>query len=287
MSKKLMPKCLGHYDVGDEVCDGDPSGETEEDKMSCVFRDRCAALKQHCEHKGFQPEQFVKIRKVEDDDGERRAYAVAKGDDEQFAQQLAKWSKRWGISNGRVTKKSPDDSKPPKTGGKKKKPARSVKDRPAPTAEARKKAKAAVAEKAEESLGQAYEMCSWFTKCLQEATGRKVADIPEAAEPGELFVIDRMEKSRYASVYCRKGRSGKVAVAVVLPHTRSSTCQIRLPAEADVVEATSEGEKLGVASINDGKFKARTKKLDKEGMATAADVVARLVKGGTIELPAE
>lgn len=286
MSKKRMPKCLGHYDVGDEVCDGDPSGETEEDKMSCVFRDRCAALKQHCADKGFKPEQFVKIRKVEDDDGERRAYAVAKGDDEQFAQQLAKWSKRWGVKNGRVTKARPDDSKPPKK-GKKKKPAREVKERPAPSPEARKKAKEAVAANAEESLSQAYTMCSWFTKCLQEATGRNVADDAESAEPGELFVIDRMAKSRYASVYCRKGRGGKAAVAVVLPHTRSKTCQIRLPAEADVVEATSEGDKLGVATINDGKFKVRTKKLDKEGVATAADVVARLVKGGTIELPAE
>lgn len=287
MSKKLMPKCIGHYDVGDEACDGEKDGATEDDRISCVFRDRCAALKQHCQANGFTPEQFIKIRKKDDDDGERRAYAVAKGDDEQFAQQLAKWSKRWGISAGRVTKSKPDDKKPKRDGAKKTRP-RDVVDRPGPDAAIRKKAKDAVAAKATESLAEAYQMCAWFTKCLGEATGREVVERQPEASEGDLFVIDRMDKSRYAAVYCRKGKSAKVAVASIYPHTRAGTCQIRFPVEADAFDDFPlSRDKLGIATINDGKFKSRSRKLDKEGIAMAAEAVARLVKSGIIELPAE
>ena len=52
-------------------------------------------------------------------------------------------------------------------------------------------------------------------------------------------------------------------------------------------DGVNEADKLGLATINDGKFKSRSCKLDKGGIAIAAEAVARLAKIGMIDLPAE
>lgn len=287
--KRRMPKCVGHYDVGDVTCDGDPKGGTDDDRMPCVFRDRCAALQQHCKAKGHQPEDYVKLKKFEDDDGDKRTYAVSKADDETFVAQLAKWAKRWGVKNGKVANKKPaKDVKTKPTRPKAK--TKDARPRKPPTADARAAAKKVLAAQAKASLSEAYEVSAWFTKCLQENTGRPVVERASEATAGQLFVVDRMESSRYASVYCRVGKKKRLPIACIYPHTRASTSQIRFAADAEAFNGALSAEHrsaLDVVSINDGRFKTRTGKLDREGLAIAAEAIAALIKSGNIRLPPE
>lgn len=282
MSNNKYPKCLGHYDVGDDDCDGDPKAEEDHNIQPCTSRDRCASLRQHCTATGRSPGDYVKLKKMKDRDGEKRTYASPKGDAEVFSESLAKWADRWGVTNGRVTLKEPKRSK--KKGKTKKATTKSARPVKPPAAATRKKGSAATASKAEGSLKEAYELVSRFTTALAENTERAFAERPTAAEPGDLFLVDRLPGSRYASVYCAAPGGKKVAVAIVLPHTNHGTCQIRVAAEPDDFKK-SHASKLEIVSIKDGRFKSRTKRLDKEGLAIAAEAIAALVKGGTISLP--
>lgn len=287
-SKKRMPRCVGHYDIGDTTCDGDPKGATDEDKMPCVFRDRCAALQKHCSESGHQPQDYVELRKLEDVDGEKRRFAIAKADDDVFSGQLARWAKRWGIRNGRVTLTTPIDPEPKKNNKPKKKRARDIRIRQPPSADARRKAAKAIADSAETSVQEAYQMASWFNKQLETHTQHAFVTRASEARPGEMFIVDRMRSSRYVAVYCRAEKQRKVAVASIYPQTRAESCQIRFPVPPESFdELPGDYKRLGIVSINDGRFKSKTGKLDREGLAMAAEAVARLAERGTIKLPSE
>jgi hypothetical protein len=62
---KTVPTCLGHYDRGDDVCDGDPEGSTDEEKMICAWRDRCGGFKAHLDASGETVDKYVTF--VDDD----------------------------------------------------------------------------------------------------------------------------------------------------------------------------------------------------------------------------
>jgi hypothetical protein len=231
---------------------------------------------------GRKPSDYVEIKKIVDEDGERRAYALTLADDETFGTQLSRWAHRWGVKNGNVTRTEPAPDAKPKR--KVPKPTRDVRPRTPPDATARKKAREAIAMKAADSLKSAYELTSWFTKCLQESTGRDFAERPSGASTGDLFVVDRMEKSRYIAIYARSKSGAKVPVASVYPSTNTNSAQVRFPAEVSDFK-DNDVERLGVAPIKDGSFVSKTKKLNKEGLAIAAEVLAAMSKRGNIQLP--
>lgn len=281
--KKRLPKCIGNYDVGDDICDGDPRADDEHDKLPCVFRDRCAALRKHCSVSEQLLTIHIKTKRVKDKDGEHRTYAFSKGDDETFSESLAKWADRWGIKNGRVTRTEPRKVKKPKTGPAKQrtKQARPVKP---PSADARRKAREALAVSAEQSLKDAYGEVTWFTKCLVDNTLREFVSRPTEAEIGELFLVDRLGKSRYAAVYCRAAHGKKIAVASIYPHTRLGTCQVRFPVGPDAF-TEAHVKRLSLIAINDGRFKSRSGKLDREGTSIATEAIAALIERGSLQLP--
>lgn len=284
VARKRMPQCIGNYDIGDLVCDGDPKGASEHERMPCYFRDRCAALKQHCSFTGREPSEYVKLRKYPDDSDEIQTYAVARGDDAKFVEQLARWIRRWGVRNGRVTRRTPaaDSHAPPR--GRKPPKFKDARLRTPPSADARRKARAAIAAKAEESLAEAYKLAAWFTKCLQDATGLRISERAASAAEGELLIVDRMSGSRYLAVYCSAKDGQRHAIASVYPSTRSGEVQVRFPVEPAAFKGVSRFE---IFPIKDGKFKSRSGKLDKEGAARAAEVIASLIQRGTINLRIE
>lgn len=287
MSDKLMPSCIGHYDRGDSVCDGDKQGETEEEIMPCVYRDRCAAFKEHCAKKKYSVDQFVKIIECPDQNGDTQEYAVAKGDQEKFASRMLKWVGKFRIVNGRVGGDGEESAPSPKKKKSSNKKLNDPKDRKGPSASARNKAKKAISKKVEESNEAAYELCAWFTKCLEEATGRKVVDRP-SANNGQFFVVDRMENSRYMAVYCRKQNDGKIPIVSLHPKARTNTCQVKFAANVKDFDGLSEVDKMGLVPVNDAsKFNCRSVALDKEKLSIAAEKVSTLIEHGIIELPSE
>jgi hypothetical protein len=287
---KKMPRCVGHYDVGDPICDGEPDGATENDRMACVFRNRCAGFKKLCQTVDKEPKHLVSIRKVEDADGEGRKYAFAKVDDDTFGELCAIQVRRWGIKDGRITRRTPLEDAPPRP-KKAKAPKKAVRPIPPPTPDARRKATAAIKDKAAEAHAHAYTMAAWFTKSMEEATGRKIHQSMTEASVGDLVLVDRVDKSKYIALYCKASDKGKkLAVASAYFRTRSKLVHIRVAADTvaftEVIAAPNRAA-LGIKEIrNDGHFKSGTGNLDQEGVSLSVEGIARLVRKGIIELPA-
>ena len=59
MAKKTVPTCLGHYDEGDTVCDGDPEGVTADERALCAWRVRCGGFKSHLAATGEDVEKYL------------------------------------------------------------------------------------------------------------------------------------------------------------------------------------------------------------------------------------
>lgn len=279
---KKMPKCMGHYDAGDTICDGDKYGETDTDKMACVFRDRCSALVQHCKSNKTKPSDLVKSKKIEDDDGERRTYTFARIEDEDFGALLNRTIERWGINNGHVTKREPVEpivrrSKPFKARGKQARPATP------PSAETRRKATKALKAKALAAKLEAYKRITFFNKKLAEATGRDFAETEREAEPGDFFVVDRMGNSKYIATYCAAPGRKKIGIALVYPQMRSGLLNIHVAARPKDFSAAHK-RKLDPQD-EDGRFCAKIKGLDVEGATIVSEAIAALIENGAILLP--
>lgn len=268
MSEFHMPPCIAGYEVGDRTCNGDPKAESEEDRAPCAFRDRCVAMIKLVELKqGKDPEfgleRLVSIRRRKSD---RQKVAVPRIDGEKLVGSLDKVIAKYGIKDGRLANKTGKSA------------AKVPKSKPS--------AKAAPPSKEKSS-----ELASWFSDCLQKATGRAIHPVPGDAETGEMYLVDRMEKSNYAACYCKgpKGR-GRIAVASMIPNRRSGSLQIRIAADfhqyyraisKDARERLDPGDFTG----KDGHFKVRIMGLDKELAALAAETVALAIEKGIISLP--
>lgn len=281
--RKKMPRCLGQYDKGDTVCDGDPNADDESDKLPCVFRDRCVAFKKLCKDKGHEPDKYLTWSKV---DGEE--FAFSKVADEKFQVALDKLVVKHGIKGGRITnRKGAPPNKPVKKGpGKGKKPSAGKTDKPATSPSTPAKGTGRPSQ-ARESAGKLY---GRFIKRLSEETGRPYTPVPGDRGPGDIWLVDRMEKSNYAAVYGVGENGARVALASVYPNARTGLLQIRIAAPlAGVQECFSapNNKKLSPQDYDgkDGHFKTRLLGVDNEGLSIVAEGIARAIEQGIIVLP--
>jgi len=275
--KRKMPPCLGGYENKDKICDGNPKAKDEGEHAPCLFRDRCVGFQ--CLLKDLaaagkpgDAEDYLSVKKV---DGEEFAFAKKSGDALELA--IDKRIAKYGVKDGKITVPR----------GRKEKPSKK-----APAASKKASAKGAVQESKEpdESADDARELCAWFTSKLQEATGRAVHDLPGDCEAGELFIIDRHEKSNYAAVYARGDVSHKVAVASMYPNRRTGTLQIRVAAPFEAfMKGLSKASRSALEPEDytgkDGRFRVRISGLDKEGASIVAESVSAAISSGIINLP--
>lgn len=256
------PPCLGWYARADEICDGDPRGDGD-DAAACVFRDRCVAFARLVERSGKEREAFLDI----DEDDARPRLPIRT-----FHHALNRVILAYGIKNGVATKRPGKTSKRKRNGVSKVRGREVVSLRPA-------------RERAEE-------LAAFFAGKVVETTGRDIYDLPGEADPGELFIVDRMEKSGYASLYARGARRFRYPIAVIFPNRRDGSLQVRVAADFErfsgVVSKTwlSKLEPIDCTG-KDGRFCVRLIGLDQETSSVVAETISRAIDEGIIELEEE
>lgn len=261
--KKRMPLCLGEYESGNAECDGSSSATSDDERMACVFRDRCVAFRRMCREAKERPERFLRWRKMHDDDGVRRQYAFSRMGDEKFAAALSKIIARYEIKNGRITNRRGDVNKQKRRRRAKPKAVRTL-----PTVEPGKAA------------DHAYALAAWFWKRLEESSGVRIHDLPGSAGSGEFYLVDRTETSNYTALYMRFGAK-KIAVASAYPNLRDGSLQVRIALSLEKLRDNLQKDEAAELSLEDysgkdGNFKTRVRGLDKARAAMVADALSRI-----------
>lgn len=285
---RKLPVCLRKYESGNTECDGRRRAKTQRDRMPCVYRDRCVALQRLMKVKKWKARDILKLRKIRDLDQRRRTYAFATGDAEEFQATLNRAIDLYGIRNGRITIKVPSEEKPKK---KRKIINRSQESKDKSIAAlktARKFASKALRKKAKEDLAETKKLVVWFLERLKKKSKRRIAGSKAKANVGDLFVSDRIESSRYVTVYCKTEGSKRRPVVCIVLASRTRKLQFRLPLEPDKFKkalAITDVERVGPVPFDEGRFKCKTEPLDREGVSIVADSVAVAIRRGIMKLP--
>ncbi len=293
---RKLPICIRKYQKTDIQCDGRPGARSEHERMPCVYRDRCVALQRVMKVRRIPARDLLKLRKVEDVDGRRRVYAFATGDSEEFQTMLARAIDRYGVRNGRVTIRHPQEEPPRKKRTIKNRSDESKAKSTKALVGARKEATRVLKQKAVHDLEATTELVEWFTIRLQKKTKRKIVERSDA-KIGELFVVDRIESSRYVTVYCktlkrdrRKKKmvdSRRPVVCVVLA-VRTHSLNFRFPVgpkELSAVIPKNDRDRVGLEPFSEGRFKSKTNPLDREGVSIVVDSIAVAIRRGIMKLP--
>ncbi len=294
---RKLPVCLRKYDRGNPECDGRARARTAEERMPCVYRDRCVAVQRLIRVKGHKARDLLKLRKVRDVDGKRRVYAFAVGDSEAFQQRLVRAIDKYGIRNGRITIRHPDEDTPRKPRKIRNRSEESKKKSANALVKARHFATLALREKAREDLDATRELLQWFVSRLQRATRCPLATDQAGAEVGQLFLIDRVDSSRYVTLYAKiikrgpngsRKRLSRRPIACVVLAVRSHSLQFRFPFDRATLESLLPAQamkKVVPADFVEGRFRSRTCQVGKEGASLAAEVIARALNKGIIRVP--
>ena len=293
---RKLPVCLRKYDRGNPECDGRARARTPEERMPCVYRDRCVALQRLVRVKGYKARDLLKLRKVRDVDGKRRVYAFAMGESEAFQQWLTRAIDRYGIRNGRITIAHPDeDGGSPKPRKIRNRSDESKKKSAVALVKARQFATRALREKAREDLEATLLLLQWFVSRLQRATHRELAANQATAEDGQLFLIDRVESSRYVTLYVKvvkrassnnRKRISRRPIACIILAVRTHSLQFRFPFGREELESFLPApavKKIAPADFVEGRYRSRTCQLGKEGASIVAEAIARAINRGTVE----
>lgn len=285
---RKLPVCLRKYESGNTECDGRRRAKTQRDRMPCVYRDRCVALQRLMKVKKWKARDILKLRKIRDVDNRRRTYAFAIGDGAEFQATLNRAIDLYGVRNGRITIKVPEEEKPKK---KRKIVNRSQESKDKSTAAlvgARKFASKALRKKAKADLSETKKLVIWFLERLKKKSKRRIAASKAKANVGDLFVIDRIESSRYITVYCKTEDSKRRPVVCVVLASRTRNLQFRLPLEPGKYTkalADKDVDRVGPVPFDEGRFKCKTNPLDREGVSIVADSVAMTIRRGIMKLP--
>jgi hypothetical protein len=275
---------VGHYDKQDVACNGDPTSVEDAERMACVYRDRCVGLGLYANEVGQAPNSFVALAKVVDSDQRRREYAFARKDGEGFKTLLALQVQRYGVRDGRPTHKMPVEVEPPAP------PRRTKQLRkarpPTPAQQAQQKDMVRLSqEKNKEQLEDAWVLVSWFVKNLVKHTEPKIKVQKSRARTseGEVYIVDKYDTSKYLAMY-GDVRAKKVGVALIYPRPKLAELRIHFPVPVDAFPSDL-AERLGLKP-EVGRFCSKTKNLDRELIAVAAETLADFLNRKVIDLGA-
>lgn len=295
---RKLPVCLRKYDLGNPECDGRARARTPEERMPCVYRDRCVALQRLVRLKGYKARDLLKLRKVRDPDGKRRVYAFSVGDSEEFQLRLVRAIDRYGIRNGRVTIRHPDEERPKRPRKIKNRSDESKAKSAVALVKARKYAIEALRKKARTDMGATRELLEWFVMRLRQAAKEHPYALDQTnARVGDLFLIDRVETSRCVTLYIKtlnrgpklnRKRLSRKPLANIVLGVRSHSLQFRFPFNRATLESLLPAQaikKVAPADFNEGRFLSRTCQVGKEGASLAAEVIARALNKRIIRVP--
>lgn len=281
--KTLMPLCVATYDRHHKECNGDPEGADDEERMPCVYRDRCVAFGVYCRKNRADRSDLIQLVKGPDNG----TYAIAKGDDAELQQLLVDHIKKYKIKDG-VAAGAPlvtAGGVRPATGAR----------QPAPRAEVPKPSskppRGTPRSLNTEGRAKVAEIGDHFQSMLLQLMKRTMADSHGEAAPGQLYMIDRRERSNYVALYAKTANGGKVAIASMYFKPNNGVLEVRCAVEYRAFVAflsATNIKKLEPQDYTgrDGQFKVRLPKLDKMGVALVAEALARATQAGIIDLPA-
>jgi len=288
-NKTLMPLCVATYNRGDPQCDGDASGETDEDRMACVYRDRCIGTGIYGRSNRLERSQLIQIVRARGTDGQVSSFAVAAGDDDELQRAVSTTIVRCKIKDG-VAAYAPlvtqggirpatavVSSAVKAAAGKAplvvKKPGAS-RGKLVPNVEGRRIV---------EEIGDHYQqnVLSRLAMTMSTSQGE--------AEPGQLFLVDRRERSGYCSLYMKTGDGGRMAVTSMYFRPNNGMLEVRVACDYKAfvgVLSLQNRARLSPEDYTgrDGAFKVRFHRLDKGGAAIVAEALDRAVRSGILDL---
>lgn len=241
-----MPACVGRYESGNYQCDGNKKSKLENERKVCVYRDRCAALKMISEKAERPLENYIVLRNKD-----KRTYAFALF--ETLLPQVQQAILDYRISGGIVGAKRRDRPlaivapKPPK----------------------------------EDRAPNTKQMTAWLFRRLAVKVGTLIAE-STPIEPGQMFLVDRSEKSSYKALYMKEAKSKRALASVyVKPH--NDTVEVRLAEDYAKFVATLPDNELRLLrpedyTGKDGAFNVRIKNVDKLRASMIADRFAPLIR---------
>lgn len=281
MAEQRMPRCLGSFEVDDPQCDGNPVGKTEEERAPCAYRDRCSGFIKLMEETQRPRDYFVRSLSVRTDDGDV-LYTFANRED--FDAELNRQIARWGIVSGQVMNKKPATFKRPR-------PPKGIaivrpkvtKAQVRPGGKARAKMLDGMREKSQE-------VTQWLIKRTAKRLARKVAAYPEAARPGDLYLVDRLQSSNYCALYCKNRGGRPTGICSMLYRPSSGQIEVRLAMAFDdycAVISKAEAARLQPLDYSgkDGIFNIRIRGVDAEAASLISETLQKASKAGKLVLP--
>lgn len=272
MSKNLMPQCIGDYAPTDAVCNGDPSGATEYDRATCVWRDKCLAFQVHLAETGKEADVHLGFERVTEG-GVSLLKAVPKSPGE-LDGIIKKNLKRYGIKDGKITRAPAPEGKKDKRRFHK------------PTKRHKVKAAKAQANMYKDRRRDLADVFNKFKTDLASHLPRhRFPKASHAMVPGDLYV---KRSKNYITLCCRTRRGRDIGLARIWYKTRNIGLDVELP--VDVPSFQNGVGKMTFARLSpkafvDGAFQSRMYNLDVEGLSLAAEAIGMLVKKGKIVLP--
>lgn len=271
--------CIGDYDVGDTICDGDGGVDPP-----CSWRRRCIAFRRHLRTSGEDIEQYVSPKAVVTD-GEEAIIAYPVDGPEEFAEFCDQ------LIEDRLRSKAHTSKRRKKIHKKRKqtKDRQYDKRRDGPAAVTKQAAKKALRRRARERQRMLMAMFDGFkAELVSSLDGREFAVHGQVVAPGQLFVVDRINTSRYVSLYCQTAQGWNEPLVLLQFRTASLTFDVCLPVGVELLKehlSKAAFKKLSPTPIEDGRFKSEVSKAGKVELALVAESIAYLVNGGIIVLP--
>lgn len=253
------PRCVGTYESDHPTCNGDPTGLTEQERLPCAWRNRCAGLQLFC-HETSQIPEIV----------------VATLDYDRLVQLCETRVEIHDIVDG-------IPGGPPKPEPEPKSPAR-PKKRTSRTISSKKNG-GSKAPLSDDVLA----LGSHFERCLKdEFPNRRFAKKKRVlAKPGTFYPVDRTRASRYLSWYCTTDKGQDRAIACLRFKPRLGSVDIGLPVQVEVLrDALDEKtfQRFAPKASVLGQFQSLLKHLDREAVGLAAETIKRLVDRELLEV---
>jgi len=291
---KKMPICLRKYERGNVECDGRPGAKSKDERVPCVYRDRCVALQKLIRVKNISVKSLLKLRKIKDVDGARRVYSFSIGDSEKFQQWLARIIDRYGIVNGRITIRHPKEEKPRKKRKFVERSEDAKKKSIKALVKARQYAAKKHAEKACESFDSTKDVLAWFVKQFQAVMGTTIILNDSNVKRmgiGEYFFVNRVKTTKYVTLYIQgkklanRGRSvvyvkKRIPITRIVLSTSVRGLQFKTTMDVDTFESIipkASKKKLKVFPFNEGRYRSKTNSVGKEGVSVFVEILKKAI----------
>jgi len=255
--------CVGNWEKADPICNGYKKGKTRKDRRPCAWKKRCKAFKKYLKIHEKKPRDFLKIS--QDKNGE--SFAVPKMGLVKFKEFCDKLLA--------TKKKSTQSDKPD---ARKLGPSDSTKRAAAKALKIRAK------ERKRLLMGIFTDFRSTLSSSLKSI---RFATPGSVVVPGELYLINKIDSSKYISLYCKVLKGRDVPIVSFKTKTASLTFDAKIPLTVEELEkniSKSAFKMLAPREEAIGRFKSVARHLDQEKIILLAEVVAKLISSGKIHL---